>query len=91
MSAEIRSRAGIAAGDEISVLVDRDDAPRTVEVPPALRVALDADPLAAERFAALSYSNQRRHVTAVTGARSDETRDRRIASILDELRDDRRH
>ena len=86
VSAEIRSRAGIAAGDEIGVHVDRDDAPRTVEVPPALRTALDADPQAAERFAALSYSNQRRHVTAVTGARTDETRDRRIDRILDELR-----
>ncbi len=37
-------------------------------------------------FAALSYSNQRRHVLSITGARTAETRTRRIQRVLDELR-----
>jgi hypothetical protein len=85
VSAEIRSRARVNAGDEITVRVEKDDSPRTVDIPVGLRSALDSDPAAAERFAALSYSNQRRHVIAVTGARTDETRERRIRRILDEL------
>ncbi|MFF1883471.1 YdeI/OmpD-associated family protein [Pseudarthrobacter sp. NPDC058196] len=40
---------------------------------------------AAERFQSLSYSNQRRHVLAVAGVRTDETRSRRIAAVLAEL------
>ncbi|MGO4236544.1 YdeI/OmpD-associated family protein [Pseudarthrobacter sp. YAF2] len=44
-----------------------------------------AFPAAAERFRSLSYSNQRRHVLAVTGARTEETRSRRIAAVLAEL------
>jgi len=48
--------------------------------------ALRADPAASVRFAVLSYSNQRRHVLSITGARTAETRTRRIQRVLDELR-----
>jgi hypothetical protein len=86
VSAEIRAAAGVAAGDTITVRLERDDAPRAVEVPADLATALRADAVASGRFAALSYSNQRRHVLSVTGARTDETRARRIQRVLDELR-----
>lgn len=85
VSAEIRKRADIAAGDELTVDVARDDQPRTVEVPHDLAAALASDTAAGARFASLSYSNQRRHVLAVTGARTGATRARRIAKILGEL------
>src|ERR1700689_3238836 len=86
VSAEIRAAAGVAAGDTITVQLERDDAPRTVEVPADLAAALQADSVESGPFAALSYSNQRRHVLSVTGARTDETRVRRIQRVLDELR-----
>ncbi len=86
VSAEIRSAAGIAAGDSITVQLERDDAPRTMDLPADLAEALRADPAASDRFAALSYSNQRRQVLSVTGARTAETRTRRIQRVLDELR-----
>ena len=86
VSAEIRSAAGIAAGDSITVQLERDDAPRTMDLPADLADALRADPAASDRFAALSYSNQRRQVLSVTGARTAETRTRRIQRVLDELR-----
>ena len=86
VSAEIRAAAGIAAGDTITVELERDGAPRTVDLPADLAAALQADPAASAAFAALSYSNQRRHVTAITTARTAETRTRRIQRVLDELR-----
>ena len=86
VSADIRSATGIAAGDNVTVELERDDAPRAVELPADLAEALRADPAASERFGALSYSNQRRHVLAVTGARTAETRTRRIQRVLLELR-----
>jgi uncharacterized protein DUF1905/bacteriocin resistance YdeI/OmpD-like protein len=86
VSAEIRAAAGIKAGDTITVRVQRDDAPRSVEVPADLAEALAADPAASAAFAGLSYSHQRRHVTAVTGARAAQTRARRVQRVLDELR-----
>ncbi|WP_285244728.1 YdeI/OmpD-associated family protein [Pseudarthrobacter sp. fls2-241-R2A-127] len=81
VSAEIRKLAGINAGDEVAVDLIRDDAPRSVDVPEDLA----ASPAAAERFQSLSYSNQRRHVLAVTGARTEGTRARRVAAVLAEL------
>ena len=86
VSADIRAAAGIAAGDSITVKLQRDDATRTVNLPAERADALRADPAASVRFAALSYSNQRRHVLSITGARTAETRTRRIQRVLDELR-----
>jgi Domain of unknown function (DUF1905)/Bacteriocin-protection, YdeI or OmpD-Associated len=86
VSADIRSATGIAAGDNITVELERDDAPRTVDLPADLAEALRADPAMSDRFAALSYSNQRRHVLSISGARTTETRTRRIQRVLDELR-----
>jgi uncharacterized protein YdeI (YjbR/CyaY-like superfamily) len=90
VSADIRSSAGIVAGDTIEVDVVRDGEPRTVEVPSDLQAALDADPAIRESFASLSYSNQRRHVLAVTTARTPETRERRIVAVVAELASARR-
>jgi uncharacterized protein YdeI (YjbR/CyaY-like superfamily) len=62
-----------------------DDAPRVVEVPPELAQALRENPAAGRAFDALSPSARKRHVLAITGAKTDATRDRRLASIIDEL------
>jgi hypothetical protein len=86
VSADIRSAAGIAAGDSITVELERDDAPRTVDLPADLADALRADPVTSDLFAAQSYSNQRRQVLSITAARTAETRTRRIQRVLDELR-----
>lgn len=85
VSAQIRSAAGIAAGDTIEVDVVRDDEPRTVEVPDDLQAALDDDLPLRTTFASLSYSNQRRNVLSVTTACTAETRERRIGAVLSEL------
>ncbi|MCS5733637.1 YdeI/OmpD-associated family protein [Herbiconiux daphne] len=85
LSAENRAGAGVAAGDEIEVDVVVDDAPREVEVPADLAEALAASSTAAAAFAALSFSNQKRIVLSVEGAKTDATRRRRIDKALDEL------
>lgn len=84
LSAEHRTAAGVAAGDEVDVELELDTEPRTVEVPADLAAALDDDTRRA--FDALSYSNRRRHVLAVEGAKAAETRARRVAKVVDELR-----
>ena len=84
-NAETRAATGRGAGDEIEVALAVDDATRVVEVPAALAEALHRDPSAAEAWARLSYSHQRAHVLAVEGAKSAETRDRRVQKVLAEL------
>jgi bifunctional DNA-binding transcriptional regulator/antitoxin component of YhaV-PrlF toxin-antitoxin module len=85
VSAEVRAGAGVAAGDVVDVDVALDDSVRTVDVPADLAKALKAVPTAKKAFDALSYSNQRRHVLSVEGAKTQETRDRRVAKVVTEL------
>lgn len=85
VSAEVRAGAGVQAGDVVDIDVELDTAPRTVEVPADLAKALKAAPAAKKAFDALSYSNQRRHVLSVEGAKTAETRERRIAKVVADL------
>ena len=86
LSAEHREAAGVTAGQEVEVGLEVDDAPREVEVPEDLRAALASDDAARAAFEKLSYSNQRRIVLSVEGAKAAETRARRIDKAVAELR-----
>jgi hypothetical protein len=82
-----RAEAGIAEGDEVEVVIDRDDAPREVEVPPALRALLDGDATARAAFDALSFTHRREYANWIAEAKKVETRDRRAAKAIEMLRD----
>ncbi|MGH2633889.1 MAG: YdeI/OmpD-associated family protein, partial [Tepidiformaceae bacterium] len=86
VSAEVRANAAVAAGDDVDVELELDTAPREVEVPADFANALDGDTEARRFFDALSYSNKRRHVLAVEGAKTTETRQRRIAKAVEGFR-----
>ena len=89
VSAEHRAGAGVAGGDEVDVDIDLDTAPREVTVPADLAAALDAEPEARRTFDGLSYSNRSWHVLQVEGAKTDETRQRRIAKSVGILKQGR--
>jgi len=85
VSAERRAGAEIAAGDVLDVEVVLDTAIREVEVPADLAAALDAEPAARAVWDKLSYSHQNRHVLNITGAKTAETRARRVAKSVSML------
>jgi Bacteriocin-protection, YdeI or OmpD-Associated/Domain of unknown function (DUF1905) len=89
VNAEHRVGAGVAGGDEVDVDIDLDTAPRQVSVPADLAAALDAQPAARRTFDGLSYSNKSWHVLQVEGAKTDETRQRRIVKSVDILKQGR--
>ena len=89
VSAEHRAGAGVAGGDEVDVGIELDSAQREVRVPADLAAALDAEPAARRTFEDLSYSNKSWHVLQVEGAKTEETRQRRIARSVDILRQGR--
>jgi hypothetical protein len=89
VNAEHRARAGVAGGEEVDVDIDLDTAPREVSVPADFAVALDAEPEARRTFEGLSYSNKSWHVLQVEGAKTDGTRQRRIAKSVDILKQGR--
>ena len=89
VSAENRAGAGVAGGDEVDVDVELDTAPREVTVPADFAAALDAEPAARRTFDGLSYSNRQWHVLQIEGAKTEETRRRRIARSIELLREGR--
>lgn len=89
VSNEVRTKAGVAAGDEVEVGMELDTAPREVSVPPELAQQLANDAPAKRAFDALSYSKQRLLVDPVANAKTAETRDRNIAKAMGALRQER--
>ena len=89
VSSEHRAASGLKGGDIVDVDLELDTAPREVSVPPELDAALDAEPAARATFDRLSYSNKSWHALQVEGARTDETRQRRITKSIAALREGR--
>ena len=89
VSAENRAGARVAGGDEIDVDIELDTEPRVVTEPTDFAAALDADPDARRTFDGLSNSNKGWHVSHIVGAKTDETRQRRITKSVEALRQGR--
>jgi hypothetical protein len=85
LSAENREAAGVAAGEGVTVDIELDTEERVLEVPDDLARAIAADGTAQAFWDTLSYSRRRRIVLAVDGAKTDETRARRIAKSVTDL------
>lgn len=85
VSADVRAKAGVAAGDEVEIDLVPDTGPRTVEVPVDLAEALASVPAARMAFDKLSYSGQQRYVLSIEQAKTPETRQRRIEKAVTEL------
>jgi len=85
VSAEVRAKAGVAAGDEVEVEIVPDAEPRTLSLPADLAAALDANPAARRAFDALAHSHRARYVTSVEAAKTPETRARRIQKTVSDL------
>ena len=89
ISAENRMLANVSAGDEVEVEIEPDTQPREVSVPSDFLEALDRDVDAQRFFDGLSYSNKQRVGLSIEGAKTAETRIRRIAKAVDTLREGR--
>jgi uncharacterized protein YdeI (YjbR/CyaY-like superfamily) len=63
-----------------------DTAPREITVPPDFQKALAKAPAAKQVFESLSFSGKRGHVDLINGAKTPETRERRIAKAVEKLR-----
>jgi hypothetical protein len=89
LSAERRVASGLSGGDEVDVDIKLDTAPREVTIPPGLAAALEQDTAAKATWDKLSYSNRSWHTLQIDGAKTEETRQRRIAKSIEALRDGR--
>lgn len=86
LNQEVRQGAGVQAGDEVDVTVELDDAPREVEVPGALTVALAGDPQASESFERMAFTHRKEYARWIAEAKREETRQRRVLQALEMIR-----
>jgi hypothetical protein len=83
VSSAIRNDTGLSGGDAIHVVLTLATEPRTVDMPDDFAAALAAQPKAKTFFEGLSNSLQRYHVDNVVGAKTADTRQRRIDKAIE--------
>jgi hypothetical protein len=83
---EIRERIGKSFGDIVSIELEEDFEPRTVDVPPDLQSALEADSAAQAAFNRLSYTHQKEYVRWIRESKRDQTRQRRVQQAIEMLK-----
>ena len=81
-----REQAGVQVGDEVEIVVARDDSPRVLELAPELEAALAAEPELRTRFDTLSFSRRRELADPIAEAKKPETRTARLEKALARLR-----
>lgn len=89
LSRAVREAAGVQAGDEVTVTIALDSAPREVQVPRALAAALDADPAVRDAFDKLAFTHRKEFARWVDEAKREETRDRRVQQAVTMIREGR--
>jgi hypothetical protein len=82
VSAAVRAETGIKGNEAVDVTLTLADSPRPVAVPPDLAAALHATETARAFFDTLSNSVQRFHIDQINGAKTAETRQRRIDKAI---------
>jgi hypothetical protein len=85
LNKEVRTGAGVQAGDTVTLELTLDPEPRTVELPSVLAEALDADPKAKAIYDGLAFTHRKEYARWIAEAKRDDTRERRVAKALEML------
>ncbi len=78
-------------GDAVSVVVEKDEEERVVELPWDFQEALGRNPAAQAQFDRLSFSDRKDCCRWITGAKKPETRARRIEKAVQMLAEARKY
>jgi hypothetical protein len=82
----IQEAAGVGSGDSITIDIELDTAPRTVELPADLAKAIGHDKKASAAWEALSFTNKKEMARSLDEAKRPETREKRLAQAVEILR-----
>jgi uncharacterized protein YdeI (YjbR/CyaY-like superfamily) len=78
-----REGAHAGVGDLVELVLEPDNEPRTIKIPPGLRKALGAK--LTTKLQGLAYTHQKEFVKWFTDAKQEETRKRRAGKMKDML------
>lgn len=82
----MRDGADVRAGDEVEIVLQRDLQPRTIAAPPELKKELAKNKKAKEQWESLAFTVKKEMANAITGAKQDETKQRRLAKVMQILK-----
>jgi hypothetical protein len=82
----MREGAKVAAGDEVDMVMERDVEERTIEAPAELKKELAKNKKAQARWDELAYTVKKEMANAITGAKQEETKKRRLAKVMQVLK-----
>ncbi|MFL5321191.1 MAG: YdeI/OmpD-associated family protein [Myxococcaceae bacterium] len=82
---EVAEKAGVGSGEVVKVTIEHDTDPRTVDVPPQLEKVFGKNKAAKAGWEASSFTTQKEFAQLITGAKQEETRERRLLKIVSEL------
>lgn len=80
-----REAAGIQSGDEVTLQLELDCAPREVDVPDALAAALADDPEAQQAFDKLAFTHRKEFARWIEEAKRVQTREQRVIKAIEML------
>jgi uncharacterized protein YdeI (YjbR/CyaY-like superfamily) len=83
----LQQTCGVKAGDVVPWTVERDAEERTMEAPEVLAREFKKNTAARETWAKLSFTHKREYAEWITGAKKEETRERRISKAIEMLTD----
>jgi hypothetical protein len=82
---DIRNKISKQADDSVHVVVQKDDAPRVIDIPFDLIERFNENKDARNFFDSLSYTNQKKYIDWIEGAKKQETRVKRVADTITKL------
>ena len=87
---DVLAKLGKRSGDPVRVRVVLDTEPRVIELGDDAQEAIDADPAASAAWEKLAYSHRREYHLWIEDAKKPETRQRRIAKMVEMLAEGKR-
>jgi len=81
----MRAHCGKELGGTVHVVLEIDRQPRELEIPQDVDAAFAGCAAVREKFAALPYYIRREEVNKITSAKTSQTREKRIATLLEKL------
>ena len=82
---EIRTKIQKNPGDTVFVTIEKDEEVRKIVMPEDFMEVLNQHASAKEFYESLSYSAQRKYEQWITGAKKEETRQKRIQEAMEKL------
>ena len=83
---EIRKNIEKEPGDIIEVTIEKDEEDRVVEIPTDFKERIELDNNIKEFWNTLSFSLQKKYVTWITSAKKEDTRNKRIDTAIEKLK-----